>query len=194
MLGVSSIVSHCLATSTYANSACLRFLKANDITTVTVPTGVKNARGVASKYVIGLTSEYNGHCTVQVQWDWLEKALKGKEDRPQAVALKALLRIANPLASDSIANLLLMEALMSYKDYSLQMLHNLYAEMPSTMVKLEVANKHKFRTSWDESRLIDPQRLADVIAVFSTDKEGGRVVVRPSGTEQCLRVYVETKK
>lgn len=112
----------------------------------------------------------------------LTRALQGKEDKSWAAKLKAFLRIANPHTSDAIANLLLMEALMSSKDYSLVMLSNLYKDRPSDMLKIEVANKHKFRTNWDETKLTDPQRLADIIELFSRDKPGGRVVVRPSGT------------
>lgn len=156
MLGINTLVSLCQVTSAYANAECTRFLKANEITTVTAPTGVKNARQVASKYVIGASSEYNGHGMIQTQWDWLERTLQGKEDKPQTAKLRALLRIANPYTSDAIANLLLMEALMCCKDYSITMLSNLYKDYPSKMLKLEVANKHKFRTNWAETKVIEP--------------------------------------
>ena len=43
MLGVENSVDHAIINTGYCNSAANKFLDANDIKHVTVPTGVKNA-------------------------------------------------------------------------------------------------------------------------------------------------------
>jgi len=45
-LGLKESVSHCLVNTAYANSQALNYIKTNQITTVMVPTGVKNAHPV----------------------------------------------------------------------------------------------------------------------------------------------------
>ena len=86
-----------------------------------------------------------------------------------------------------------MEAVLRDKDYSVSMLLNTYKEYPSNLIKIAVANKNRFLTNEDQTKLIEPTRLQDVIEIFSKDKAGGRAFVRPSGTEDFLRLYVECK-
>ena len=54
-------------------------------------------------------------------------------------------------------------------------------------------NKNKFVCNHDETKLTEPLRLQDTMEVFASDAEGGRAHLRPSGTEDFLRLYVETK-
>ena len=61
------------------------------------------------------------------------------------------------------------------------------------MYKAVVDDRTAFRTQWDESRLTDPLPLQQLIDDESATVEGGRAFVRPSGTEDILRLYVEAK-
>jgi phosphomannomutase len=131
LLGIEKQVNHCLINTAYTNSQALKFLKANDINTFQVPTGVKNAYNEIRKYVIGAHCDRVGHGTFYVRWDWLNKALIGKEDRIEAKKLKALLEIPYAGCGDAIANLLMVEAILRDKDYSIQMLYNIYKELPN---------------------------------------------------------------
>jgi len=45
-LEIDQTVSHCLVNTAYANSQAISFIKSKGITTVMVPTGVKNAHPV----------------------------------------------------------------------------------------------------------------------------------------------------
>ena len=134
-------------------------MKANDIETFVVPSGIKHAFKEIRKYVVGAHCEHNGHGTICTNWDWLDKALKGKEDKIEAKKLRALLKIANAGHSDAFANMLMAEAVMKDKDYSAQMLQNLYMEYPSELFKAVVENKNNFVTNWDETKLVEPKRL-----------------------------------
>ena len=70
----------------------------------------------------------------------------------------------------------------------------MYQEFPNKMFKAVVADRTSFKTQWDESRLTDPIALQNLIDAEAAAVEGGRAFVRPSGTEDILRLYVEAKK
>jgi len=51
-----------------------------------------------------------------------------------------------------------------------------------------------FKTIWDESRLEEPAELQQFIDSVVAKFPGSRSFVRPSGTEDVLRLYVEAEK
>lgn len=144
--------------------------------------------------MIAAHCETNGHGTWYINWDWLAKSLRGKEDQINAKKVCALLKIANTTGYDAISNLLMIEAVMRDRDYNVTMLSNLYKDNPSNLFKATVTDKRKFVTSWDETKITEPKRLQDIIEVFTNDIPEGRAFIRPSGTEDLLRIYVEAKK
>ena len=158
-LGIKDQVSHCLVNTAYANSRAINFIKTNNVTTVMVPTGVKNAHPEVQKYVIGANDEPNGHGTICVKWDLLNQALQGKEDTIEAKKLKALLKISNLYVGDAISNMLMIEAVLRDRDFSIDMLSSQYEEYPNRMYKAVVVDRTSFKTTWDESRLVDPTAL-----------------------------------
>ena len=93
-----------------------------------VPTGVKNAHPVVQKYVIGANDEPNGHGTICVKWEELDRALQGKEDRLEAKKLRAFLNITNIYVGDAIANLLMIEAVLRDRGESIESLNEKYVE------------------------------------------------------------------
>ena len=117
---------HVLVNTAYANGNANKFLKENDINQTMVPTGVKYAHPVTSKYVIGANDEPNGHGTIQVKWDELNDLLKGKEDLLAAKKLVGLLKMSNLAVGDAICNLLMIESVLSDKDFSVKMFYKLY--------------------------------------------------------------------
>ena len=123
------------------------------------PTGVKNAHPVVQQYVIGANDEPNGHGTICVKWDLLNKALEGKEDRIEAKKLKAFLSMSNLYVGDAIANLFMCEAVLRDRNFSVADFSSLYSEYPNKMYKAVVVNRAGFKTTHDESRLVDPLSL-----------------------------------
>jgi len=171
----------------------IKYLEANCIKNIRVPTGVKYAHPVTSQYVIGANDEPNGHGTIQVKWDELNKALVGKEEDPAAKRLVGVLKMANLAVGDAICNFLMIESVLCDKDFTIENFANLYKDLPNQTLKVKVADRTAFKTTWDESRLIQPEKLQETIDARVHEVNTGRCFVRPSGTEDVLRVYVEAK-
>ena len=94
---------------------------------------------------------------------------------------------------DAQANLLLIESILRDLDLSIADFNALYEENPSRMYKAVVKDRTKFKTIWDESRLTTPKELQDKIDELVAATEEGKAFVRPSGTEDILRLYAEAR-
>lgn len=79
---------------------------------------MKYAHPIVKNYDIGANDEPNGHGTVAYKADKLTEALKGN-DSIEAKKLKGILEISNIVVGDSIANMLVMEAIMFDLDMSI---------------------------------------------------------------------------
>lgn len=73
--------------------------------------------------------------------------------------------------------------------------HNLYTDLPSKMIKVPVRDKNLIICSDDETHVISPEELqvalTQVMTVSAASGTRGRCFVRPSGTEDVVRVYAE---
>jgi phosphoacetylglucosamine mutase len=154
---------------------------------------VKNAHPIVVKYDIGANDEPNGHGTVVCKWDRVEKALDEKMDRVEAQKVVAILRLSNMTVGDAQANLLLIESILRDLDLSIEDFNSLYEENPSRMYKAIVRDRTKFKVIWDESRLTEPAALQQKIDELVATVEEGKAFVRPSGTEDILRLYAEAR-
>ena len=61
------------------------------------------------------------------------------------------------------------------------------------MFKIKVADRSIFKTTKEESRLEHPLPLQHFIDQIVASCPGSRSFVRPSGTEDVLRLYVEAE-
>lgn len=95
------------------------------------------------------------------------------------------------VVGDSIANVLLLEAIMYDLDMSVQEFATIYKENPSKLYKIKVANKDNFKTIEDESRLTDPADVQADLDALVASVNSGKAFLRPSGTEDILRLYCE---
>lgn len=188
-----SDLSHMLIQTAYCNARGTAFLEEKKINNTLCPTGVKHAHPIAHKYDIGANDEPNGHGTVVAKWDKVMAALKGKEDRIEAKKLVAILKLSNMTVGDAIANLLLIESILRDWDMSIEDFNNLYYQNPSKSYKTVVKDRTKFKVIWDESRLTQPLELQDIIDDLVKQVDEGKAFVRPSGTEDILRIYSEAK-
>lgn len=97
------------------------------------------------------------------------------------------------VVGDSIANLLVIEAILYDLDLSVEQFSKIYEENPSKLHKINVKDRSKFITIDDESRLISPPEIQlDIDQQVGLVQEG-KAFVRPSGTEDILRLYAEAK-
>jgi len=188
-----SDLTHVFVQTAYVNSRSTRFLKSKGIHNELCPTGVKNAHPIVVKYDIGANDEPNGHGTIVCKWDRVNAALKPKEETLEAKKIKSILRLSNMTVGDAQANLLLIESILRDLDLSIADFNALYEENPSRMYKAVVKDRTKFKTIWDESRLTTPKELQDKIDELVAATEEGKAFVRPSGTEDILRLYAEAR-
>ena len=94
---------------------------------------------------------------------------------------------------DAIANMLMIEGILRDTGMTINELTDLYNDRPSQMFKIKVADRTQFKTIWDESRLEHPISLQHFVDQVVETCPGSRAFVRPSGTEDVLRLYVEAQ-
>jgi phosphoacetylglucosamine mutase len=69
--------------------------------------------------------------------------------------------------------------------------NDLYVDLPSKMIKLPVVDKNKIICNEDETRTLAPEGLQEALDAAMMQVTLGRCFVRPSGTEDVVRVYAE---
>lgn len=87
--------------------------------------------------------------------------------------------------------MLLVEVVLAHKSYSGVEWDSLYADLPNRLVKVVVGDRSAFQTEDAERRLVSPVGLQTKIDELARRYEAGRSFVRPSGTEDVVRVYAE---
>eukprot|EP00953_Heterococcus_sp_UTEX-ZZ885_P016265 9152-Heterococcus_DN1.PRE.6 len=97
---------------------------------------------------------------------------------------------------DAFSDVLLAEAILRLKGWGIQEWDALYTDLPSRQAKLTVADRHVVRCTTDETRAVSPPglqaRLLRASAAAAAAAGGAcRCFVRPSGTEDAVRVYAE---
>ncbi|VDM64020.1 unnamed protein product [Angiostrongylus costaricensis] len=174
----------------YANGNSSKYLReVLGITPVFVPTGVKHLHHAAIRFDIGIYFEANGHGTVVFS--------KKFNERIRTCSLKRLQlfsNIINEVVGDAMADLLVVESLLRWYGLSIEDWESqFYTDAPSLQIKVPVADRSKFKTTYDETILLEPQGVQEKINSFVKQCSGARAFVRPSGTENIVRVYAETQ-
>lgn len=169
----------------YANGASSDFLRKQGIAVALACTGVKNLHHVAAKeYDIGVYFEANGHGTVLFG----PRALAVLNQSPK---LKLVKELVNQCVGDAMSDLLFVEAILCEEEMSLAEWDGLYSELPSRQLKVKVTDRSAFKTTDADTKLTHPPHLQPQIDELITRVGKGRAFVRPSGTEDVVRVYAE---
>ncbi|KAL5724269.1 phosphoacetylglucosamine mutase [Ranunculus cassubicifolius] len=185
----------------YANGASTDYLKQLGLEVVLTPTGVKYLHEKAAEYDIGIYFEANGHGTILFSEEfisWLEGrtnelgiASKGSEQHKAALRLLAISNLINQAVGDALSGILLVEAILQYKSWSIQRWSDLYQDLPSRQLKVKVADRTAVTTTNAETVVVKPSGLQDAINTETAKFPRGRAFIRPSGTEDVIRVYAE---
>ena len=179
----------------YANGNSTRFLNEKVRCAVEItPTGVKHLHKAAHKFDIGIYFEANGHGTVLFKDSFLElmKSMKGKN--AGAKDILAVAAVINEAVGDAISDILLVEAALikcgfsSLRDWS-----NMYQDLPSKQVKATVKDRSVIVTEDAERKVAKPEGLQQIIDSLVSKYPQGRSFVRPSGTEDIVRIYAEAQ-
>lgn len=162
-----------------------------------VPTGVKHLHHAAQKYDIGVYFEANGHGTVLFSpscLHLLSSAIPTSPESQTAIRnLLALSRLINQAVGDALSDMLLVETVLAHRGWNAGEWDAAYEDLPNRLVKVEVPDRFLFRTTDAERRLVSPEGLQRAVEGAVGKVEGGRSFVRPSGTEDCVRVYAEAR-
>lgn len=166
----------------YANGASTEYLQNNNIKCVYACTGVKNLHAVAENliaegYQAVVYFEGNGHGTV----------LFGEGVDLQVV------QMVNRWCGDGVSDLLLTALILHQTGKTVSEWDGMYEDRPCRLFKVSVRDKQLFKSSQlDERILVEPRGLQSQIDTLLTGT-AARAFVRPSGTEDCVRVYVEAE-
>lgn len=179
----------------YANGSSTKFINHRNIPVTCTPTGVKHLHHAALRYDIGVYFEANGHGTVLFSDEVLETLKNAEPESPdQKNAIKnliALSEVINQAVGDALSDLLLVEVVLAHRGYGAEEWDESYEDLPNRLVKVEVPDRSIFLTTDAERKLTSPAGLQALIDEAVSKVELGRSFVRPSGTEDCVRVYAE---
>ncbi|KAJ4002359.1 phosphoacetylglucosamine mutase [Lentinula boryana] len=178
----------------YANGASTKYLQER-LPVKCVPTGVKHLHHAAERYNVGVYFEANGHGTVLFSQPTLDTLAEYQPSTPaqsRAVEhLVSLTELINQTVGDALSDMLLVEVVLSHKSYSGEEWNSLYVDLPNRLAKVSVPDRNVFKTEDAERRLVSPPGLQARIDELVNRYQGGRSFVRPSGTEDVVRVYAE---
>ncbi|KAI9500283.1 hypothetical protein BX070DRAFT_255327 [Coemansia spiralis] len=180
----------------YANGSSTSYIKDTlKLPTVFAKTGVKHLHHEAEKMHIGVYFEANGHGTVLFNAGAIAKLREAKPQSPaQADAVErlwALRDLINESVGDAMSDMLLVETILICKGWTLAQWDEAYTDMPSRLLKVVVNDRTIFKTTNAEQTLTAPKGLQDVVDALVAKFPRGRSFVRPSGTEDAVRVYAE---
>ncbi|KAI0307994.1 phosphoacetylglucosamine mutase [Multifurca ochricompacta] len=192
--GLESDVKVGVVQTAYANGSSTKYL-AERLPVRCVPTGVKHLHHAAERFDIGVYFEANGHGTVLFSTGTQETLAHHEPSTPaQSTALNHLLNLTqliNQSVGDAISDMLLVEVVLAHRLYSGLEWDSLYVDLPNRLVKVIVEDRHAFQTEDAERQLVSPKGLQGKIDDLVRRYDGGRSFVRPSGTEDVVRVYAE---
>jgi phosphoacetylglucosamine mutase len=177
-------------------------------------TGVKHVHSAAHDHFdVGTYFEANGHGTVLFGPKYYnilaqaEQTLLSTCRRNRATIawqrLRVLPRLINQAVGDAFSDLFLVDAILYLKGWKLQTWNGLYTDMPSRQCKVKVKDRSIIRTNDNETQATSPSNLQPALDAAmkslshsSSSSSGGipgrpRAFVRPSGTEDAVRIYAE---
>ncbi|KAK2765596.1 Phosphoacetylglucosamine Mutase [Arachnomyces sp. PD_36] len=194
--GVASKLKIGVVQTAYANGSSTEYIeKVLRLPVICTPTGVKHLHHAAMRFDVGVYFEANGHGTITFSEDAL-KTIRTTE--PQSPAQKhalenlvALTDLINQAVGDALSDMLLVEVILAHKGWTPKEWVSTYTDIPSRLVRVEVADRSIFKAYDAERKLESPQGLQAQIDTLQARYNKGRSFARASGTEDAVRVYAE---
>lgn len=186
----------CVQTA-YANGSSTKYLQRRVPVTCT-PTGVKYLHHAAERYDVGVYFEANGHGTVLFSPSAQRAIHNMSPSSPAAedavTQLRHLVALINQTVGDALSDMLLVEVILRARQWDCVEWDGAYEDLPNKLLKVQVKDRSAFTTQDAERRLVTPAglqaKIDDVVAKYAD----ARAFVRPSGTEDCVRVYAEASR
>ncbi|XP_050751102.1 phosphoacetylglucosamine mutase [Gymnogyps californianus] len=182
----------------YANGSSTRYLEETlKVPVHCVKTGVKHLHHKAQEFDVGVYFEANGHGTVlfskaaETKIRQLAKEEKDDEKREAAKVLENMIDLINQTVGDAISDMLVIEAILALKGLTVQQWDAVYTDLPNRLLKVQVADRRVIDTTDAERRAVTPPGLQEKIDALVKKHRLSRAFVRPSGTEDVVRIYAE---
>ncbi|KAI0231949.1 hypothetical protein L0F63_006153 [Massospora cicadina] len=186
----------------YANGSSTTYLRETlKVPVACAKTGVKHLHHEAEKFDIGVYFEANGHGTVLFSPTSLHKIHSALAPaalqvltpaQAEAVAsLGYVVDLINQTVGDALSDMLLVEVVLAHRVWNLEQWDATYTDLPNRLAKVTVQDRSIFSTTDAERRLTQPEGLQAKIDTLVSKYHSGRAFVRPSGTEDVVRIYAE---
>jgi phosphoacetylglucosamine mutase len=156
-------------------------------------TGVKHLHHAAvESFDIGIYFEANGHGTVVFSKAYETFALQQQEQNNNPFFVK-LHQLINPAVGDALCDMLLVDYLLksALGGWTLQQWNGMYHDLPSRMLKVKVQDRSIIICNENETECITPNSVQPSLQQAMATVKQGRAFIRPSGTEDVVRVYAE---
>ena len=189
-----------IITSKYSNGAFISFCENNlkNYKLSVTKTGINNIQKESKKFDISICYEYNGLGTIYISQDLstkfgkLSSLIETSKDSQIIELFQLFIALFNSIASDGVSNLLVIESIMKSMNLSIKDVYDFYNEIPYKIVDIKMKYS-KFITNEDDSKIIEPKNMQIIIDELSNKYANSKIYVRPTGTEDYLRVYVESE-
>ncbi|GAA6067687.1 phosphoacetylglucosamine mutase-like, partial [Tachysurus ichikawai] len=183
----------------YANGSSTQYLEnVMKVSVCCTKTGVKHLHHAAQEYDVGVYFEANGHGTVLFSKKAEEKIQQlakdtnaSDEQKHAAKLLENTVNLINQATGDAISDMLLIEAVLAIRGITVQDWDAIYSDLPNRQLKVKVADRCVIDTTDAERKAVTPAGLQDSIDALVKKYKQARAFVRPSGTEDVVRVYAE---
>ncbi|CAE8624810.1 unnamed protein product [Polarella glacialis] len=167
---------------------------------------LQHCHHAALDFDVGIYFEANGHGTVIFSAAFVQAVgyvASGegtyqsmatlREARNSAGQLLLFRDLINEAVGDAISNFLAVEAILRLLDWDADKWRDMYDDLPNRQIKVVVSDRSIFETTDAERICVKPEGLQAQIDELVQKVPKGRSFVRPSGTEDCVRVYVEAE-
>jgi phosphoacetylglucosamine mutase len=183
-----------------ASAAAAAALPGGPASVAVAATGVKHLHATAAaRFDAGIYFEANGHGAVLLSPRLRAHAAEverggdfSSEQRTAASTITALSAACNQAVGCALSGLLLVDAALRCLGWTGADWAAMYADLPSLMSTVRVADRGVITTTADEGRATGPPGLQEALdAAAAAAGPAARTFVRPSGTEDVVRVYAE---
>uniref|UniRef100_A0A8D8MG93 Phosphoacetylglucosamine mutase n=1 Tax=Cacopsylla melanoneura TaxID=428564 RepID=A0A8D8MG93_9HEMI len=176
----------------YTNGNCTKFIKDDlGIDVIFTSTGVKYLHHEALKYDVGVYFEANGHGTVLFSEKL--KTLLAEQNTESSKQFLNFIDMTNETVGDSFSIMLLIETVLQAKDLALAQWYALYHDLANKLSTATVSNRNLIKTINADTEIVEPVGMQESINKSVAKYKSARSFVRPSGTEDIVRVYVEAE-
>ncbi|XP_077992363.1 phosphoacetylglucosamine mutase-like [Glandiceps talaboti] len=183
----------------YANGSSTQYVQEKmKVPVACACTGVKHLHHRAEQYDIGVYFEANGHGTILFSKEAEEKIRAASQDessssekRVAAENLCNLIDLTNQTVGDALADMLIVETILNFRGWNMADWNAAYTDLPNRQCKVKVKDRTVIQTTDAERCVTSPPGLQSAINELVAKYNSARSFVRPSGTEDVVRVYAE---